>query len=125
MILLTTTTCAILAFNTPINSEGIVFKRVELDYNNNPTNHRSKGLIVTNVRANLCNGKVVLSFNDKTYQDVNVTLACNATILYFNHYAHKNGEDIVLPMQVIETGEYSITIQKGLERYVATFMVEE
>lgn len=125
MVLLATTTCTILAFNTPISSEGIIFKRVELNYNNNPTNHRSKGLIVTNVHANVCNGNILLSFDDNTYQDVNITVACNATVLYFNHYTHKSGEDIVLPLPMVEAGEYTITIQKGMERYAATFMVED
>lgn len=125
MILLTTAICAIHAFSLPINNGSIVFKKLEMDHNNRPLPHRSKGLIVSNVHANICKGNVLLSFDDNTYQDVNITIACNATVLYFNHYAHKSGEDIVLPLPVVEGGEYTITIQKGMECYVATFMVED
>ena len=125
MFLLTTAICTIHAFSLPIDSGSLVFKKLEMDHDNRPSHHRSKGLLVSNVHANMCNGNIRLSFDDNTYQDVNVTLACNATVLYFNHYAHKNGEDIVLPLPMVEVGEYTITIQKGMERYVATFMVED
>lgn len=96
-----------------------------MDHDNRPLPHRSKGLIVTNVHANVCNGSILLSFDDNTYQNVNITVACNATVLYFNHYTHKSGEDIVLPLPMVEAGEYTITIQKGMERYAATFIVED
>lgn len=34
------------------------------------------------------------------------------------------GEDITLPVQVMEVGEYTIDIQKDAAHYVATFCVE-
>lgn len=56
MILLTTAICTIHAFSLPIDNGSIVFKKLEMNHDNLPSHHRSKGLIVTNVHANMSNG---------------------------------------------------------------------
>lgn len=115
---------AALTVNQPINIASIPFKKVNVSYDTKPNLQRSLSNVAANIHAMIQNGRIVVSFTDNSLSDIKVTLGCNGTALYFNHYAHRNGEDITLPVQIMEAGEYAIDIHKGTVHYVGTFSVE-
>ena len=76
-----------------------------------PNLQRSPNNFAANVHAMIQNGRLVVLFADNSFSNIEVTLSCNNTILFFNHYSHMVGEDIT-------------DIQKDAVHYVATFCVE-
>lgn len=108
----------------PVNITNIPFKKVNVSYDIMPNLPRSPNNVAANVHAMIQNGRLVVLFADNSFSKIEVTLSCNNTILFFNHYSHMVGEDITLPVQVMEVREYTIDIQKDAVHYVATFCVE-
>lgn len=108
----------------PINITNIPFKKVNASYDTKPNLQRSSNNVVANIYAMFQNGRLVVLFADNSFSNIKVTLSCNNNVLFFNYYSHIVGEDITLPIQVMEVGEYTIDIQKDAAHYIATFCVE-
>lgn len=115
---------AAFTFTQPVNITNITFKRGNVSYDTNPNQQRSSGNVAANIHAMVQNGHIVVLFADNSFSNIKVTLGCNDTILFFNHYTRTNDDYITLPVQVMETGKYTIDVQKDTTHYVATFSIE-
>lgn len=78
---------------------------------------------LTSLHANITeDNEVILSFEDDQFSDIDVTIAYGDTIIYCDHYAHKEGSTISIPLAIIDDQDsYVITIKKGTVEYTAQF----
>lgn len=79
----------------------------------------------TCLHANVTSNNIVLTFDNDTYSNIDVTLTCGNTITYYNHFNHEKGTPITLPFTTID-GEtnYSISIRKGDFEFVAEITLD-
>lgn len=89
----------------------------------NVSNKHVPSAPLTSLHANITtDNEVVLSFEDDTFSDIDVTIAYGDTIIYCDHYAHKEGSTISIPLAIIDDQDsYVITIKKGTVEYTAQF----
>lgn len=90
---------------------------------NRLNNKHAPAAPIASLHANITtDNEVVLSFEDDTFSDIDVTIAYGDTIIYCDHYAHKEGSTISIPLAIIDDQDsYVITIKKGTVEYTAQF----
>lgn len=109
-----------------LNSTTIVTFHRKLKPSTTPHGQHLPSIPNPALHAAVTNESVVLTFDNDTYTNIDVALACGSTLIFYNHYAHEKGEPITLPLTVLNNDEdYTITIKKGDIEYVANFSLDD
>ncbi len=54
---------------------------------------------------------VVISFENKDYKEITVSIQQDGVMVYSEHFSHSDGEDINIPIADLPIGDYVITIE--------------
>ncbi len=89
---------------------------------NRLNNKHAPAIPIASLHADIKASEIILNFEDDNFSDIDVTVSYEDTIIYYNHFAHKEGTTISIPLMVLDDENlYSITIKKGDKEYVAHF----